>query len=1102
MATIPVVWCTDPNSENRQPTAFALRGIQLQGSNITEQHMNALKELVNAASEGRFFLPANGAFMLLDCGLNINSEVTHGAISSHKIDQIKEESPEEEQAEERKVSSNVEKENFVDSFNQYEILYEFLCCAKCMNERLALVPSGSYTHCCDKKGNEALIKKYLVDYNRQRIENGNSRTNDAGAAVTTSSPANDTSNFSSTNVIEAEPSYRQQSYCSVKGKKPAVHRPVKTKKIGGNYKRISVRRSGSGRGARWTRCPQREHHLVSDAPNKEEIERLLYAKVNKLKKKPKNGSLPNQMNELLFVASKCQEDDHKSREADKTTSSNTSSRKNSFDSSCTINSHDSGFIDILNRMDSNNAEQLSADNVNKGNISGGSQTMATKGTSLAKSMDASAINGKHLDDTSNFNQNRNNTNDYNGNTNSKSKSIRQENLKTNDINNEVNQLKSGDPEANENPLESFTNKLECLTQSKNRRKSYEEFRSIFKNEHMAPAKSMKIRFELPNYSGRHLLNPEQISQIKSRRKSYEEFKLMVRDCNVEEEGKEFVRAELARSNSVRFFRKNSQRSNTAPRKTSIFNRAKTDDERRKSSNCDIIYDILPKMQATEVLAKKSRDKDGSKNCADKMEPSPSELSLKCDSVEFGQLMKLKKKLRDSNSNLYDKLISYGTIYDIIQKKNLNYRKYDKYMTYGTIYEILHRKSSLTNQSTYENFNNFNRQKNLSENYKNKSSPKRRTMQRKSLGELIPYFTSFGQKEMAAEKVTETNDQSNESCGTIYDIMLSRKNSAIGENLSESEPKSRFVVERIQEDDLIASEPIASSQPFEGVTNASEETSSDENKWRRRRRFSNILKFDYSPEASNNKSTANLVSTTLEIPSIRITEEGEEIVSINDEHGAENGGDFGTVDPSKCEPAPHNNNRIVANTNNSQLADEGRRHFNISKTHDNYAKINRDTFIEKSSIYKSNSLDMLSTISSSNAPAQLSDEVRDGQFLRIGESTRDTAVVKADEEVAAVSFGMKKNNSDSSLSTKFASFVTSFLQNSTPSLSSEQPHSSSKSASKSDDLKKNESAQHHNLLSSDQQSSATTSNFKLFFTKKNNTRRLSEFTRGEFLNEKP
>ncbi|KXJ80415.1 hypothetical protein RP20_CCG025128 [Aedes albopictus] len=44
-STMPVVWCTDPNSsEKRQP--FALQGIQLQG-NITEKHVLAMKELIS-----------------------------------------------------------------------------------------------------------------------------------------------------------------------------------------------------------------------------------------------------------------------------------------------------------------------------------------------------------------------------------------------------------------------------------------------------------------------------------------------------------------------------------------------------------------------------------------------------------------------------------------------------------------------------------------------------------------------------------------------------------------------------------------------------------------------------------------------------------------------------------------------------------------------------------------------------------------------------------------------------------------------------------------------------------------------------------------------
>ncbi|KAH8277882.1 hypothetical protein KR018_009634 [Drosophila ironensis] len=74
MTTTPVVWCTDPNSVNNKPTAFALHGIQLQG-NITEKQVHALRDLVNAAAEGRLILPSDGTFMLLDSGLSIESSI-------------------------------------------------------------------------------------------------------------------------------------------------------------------------------------------------------------------------------------------------------------------------------------------------------------------------------------------------------------------------------------------------------------------------------------------------------------------------------------------------------------------------------------------------------------------------------------------------------------------------------------------------------------------------------------------------------------------------------------------------------------------------------------------------------------------------------------------------------------------------------------------------------------------------------------------------------------------------------------------------------------------------------------------------------------------
>lgn len=84
MATMPVVWCTDPNSVNNKPTAFALHGIQLQG-NVTEKQVLALRELVNAAAEGRLILPSDGTFMLLDSGISIESSIVNNDNSGGTI---------------------------------------------------------------------------------------------------------------------------------------------------------------------------------------------------------------------------------------------------------------------------------------------------------------------------------------------------------------------------------------------------------------------------------------------------------------------------------------------------------------------------------------------------------------------------------------------------------------------------------------------------------------------------------------------------------------------------------------------------------------------------------------------------------------------------------------------------------------------------------------------------------------------------------------------------------------------------------------------------------------------------------------------------------
>lgn len=164
MSTMPVVWCSDPNSTNNKPTAFALQGIQLQG-NITEQHVLALRQLINAASEGRLLLPTEGGVLLLDCGIGVGSLIVQkqDVIENNKKDEIIETAI--EVLEDKKideiliVSQSLPPTPPPTPYKDYEILYEFLCCAKCMNDT-----SNSLSKCANfrhRKNSSKLIKKYL-----------------------------------------------------------------------------------------------------------------------------------------------------------------------------------------------------------------------------------------------------------------------------------------------------------------------------------------------------------------------------------------------------------------------------------------------------------------------------------------------------------------------------------------------------------------------------------------------------------------------------------------------------------------------------------------------------------------------------------------------------------------------------------------------------------------------------------------------------------------------------------------------------------------------------------------------------------------------------
>ncbi|KAH8236918.1 hypothetical protein KR038_000179 [Drosophila bunnanda] len=198
MTAMPVVWCTDPNSVNNKPTAFALHGIQLQG-NVTEKQVTALRELVNAAAEGRLILPSDGTFTLLDSGLSIESSIVEQKSSSLGSPSEPSEPIQPKNAKNTYILMPVSKaegsrqgggagsgpgglaiaaaaaqlefllepkyspstkpnpdveadEERPDDGQGDEILYEFLCCAKCMNEQR----TGHNSTCTSRR-----LRRYL-----------------------------------------------------------------------------------------------------------------------------------------------------------------------------------------------------------------------------------------------------------------------------------------------------------------------------------------------------------------------------------------------------------------------------------------------------------------------------------------------------------------------------------------------------------------------------------------------------------------------------------------------------------------------------------------------------------------------------------------------------------------------------------------------------------------------------------------------------------------------------------------------------------------------------------------------------------------------------
>jgi hypothetical protein len=313
-----------------------------------------------------------------------------------------------------------------------------------------------------------------------------------------------------------------------------------------------------------------------------------------------------------------------------------------------------------------------------------------------------------------------------------------------------------------------------------------------------------------------------------------------------------------------------------------------------STEVNTIYDIL--RRACKI------DKSGSEPVNRKQINYKKNLELFESHCNNGK-NNLKINSNDSKSN--------GTIYDIVQNRSdITYGRegkiYDKYMTYGTLYEILHRKS--------DEGETFDRKRTFSE----KFSSKHRTHSQNSKSTLSTPLNSKKSSSLEnnqiAGNVTDTNSKnlnssnisgslkqgscitnnqlsitssSGKQLSTIYDILQTKKLD-IGINSQPSHPacnKNRFLVRKITEEELFELQKeetkeqcnklkeISSNQGIDHQQNSN----ASSKKQTKLRRFSNILSYSPNKMCNVNYSTESVKTNLLEdseiqIPSIELTDD--------------------------------------------------------------------------------------------------------------------------------------------------------------------------------------------------------------------------------------
>lgn len=743
-SSLPVVWCTDRNSADNKPTAFALQGIHLQG-NINEHHVIAVRELINAASEGRLLLPSDGGVVVLNCGgSGVGSLIVSSNEQSKGVDNKEDESKTISSLEKKNCGERQDRPIFSINNANNEMLYEFLCCARCMSEG---------TKCCNNNGGRVENLKIIEKYLDVKIIN-------AGKATAIRRIGNH----------QHKPiKHRRKNKYSFKSE----NRVIASKRVGSSFP--------------------------------------IYATVNK----PKNRE------QILSLR------EHKRIETNDVTNSqqdqflpptlSDSFRKTSFDSTCTINSIDSGFID----MQSKGLKNIKENNV---------------------------LNSVEINI-----------------------------IETPKLNSKVYFLEHQD-QNNFKIASSSWNRLTVPQQSRNRRKSYEEFKSLFSD----PKNNLRGSVD---------------ETSKSRRKSYEELKtatnvicgnneVNINNMSAFKNDLNIIKNESDNSSNNLFtrLRRGSKRFSQKS-SSNIFKKPHQEIE-VKSKEINTIYDILRRTCKIEKISM--------------IEP------VNRKQISYDKNLELfESHCNNENNSFRNNLKSYGTIYDIVQNQNdTTYdrggKKYDKYMTYGTLYEILHRKS--------DEGEIFDRKRTFSEKFSNKQ---RKNSQNSNSACTTPLNTKQSSLEnnQIAGNVTDTNcknlnssnisgslkqgsciannqlsitSSNGKQLSTIYDILQTKKlDTAVGINSQLSHPTSnrnRFLVRKITEEELFELQKEETrdrcnklkedmNQIDAVLLNNKSEHQQNTNalmtnkKQTKLRRFSNIL--SYSPnKICNVNSSIDLIETNL------------------------------------------------------------------------------------------------------------------------------------------------------------------------------------------------------------------------------------------------